>query len=135
MKSIFESVISRGGYDLATLLARIDTYHIEGKLSDDDRTALYVAARAGAQTGDSVEIMAKLLDLDQRVKALEDQAAPGAGGESSGDEYPAYVAGKWYYAGDKVTHDGKRYTCIAPAGQVCTWSPAEYPAYWSEVAE
>lgn len=28
---------------------------------------------------------------------------------------------------------GSVYTCIAPAGVVCTWSPDEYPAYWEKV--
>ena len=133
MKSIFESVIKRGGYDLAGLLKRIDAYHIEGKLTDEERDELYAAARGGAQTGDSVIVLAKLQELDERVKALEDKAV--TGGETGGDaeEYPEYIAGKWYYAGDKITFGGEAYECCAPDGQVCTWSPVEYPAYWNKV--
>lgn len=48
MKTIFEQVISRGGYDLTALLANIDRYHIEGKLTDDDRDSLYAMARGDA---------------------------------------------------------------------------------------
>lgn len=47
---------------------------------------------------------------------------------------PEYEAGKWYYAGDTVKHKGKVYTCTAPEGQVCVWSPEDYPAYWTEAA-
>lgn len=51
------------------------------------------------------------------------------------EEYPAYVPGKWYYNGDSCSENGKNYTCIAPEGQVCVWSPSQYPAYWEEVVE
>ena len=125
MKSIFDSVISRGGYDLSGLLKKIDSYHIEGKLTDAEKEDLYRRARDNARTSDSVDVMAKLQELEDRVRALE-QGEPSAPAE----DYPEYVAGTWYYAGDKVTFNGKRYVCAAPAGAVCTWSPAEYPAYW-----
>ena len=39
MRGIFEQVIARGGFDLTAMLARIDEYHIEGKLDDDERDA------------------------------------------------------------------------------------------------
>ena len=55
-KGIFEQVIIRGGYDLTAMLARIDEYHIEGKLDDDERDALYAEARAHDtyQVGDKI---------------------------------------------------------------------------------
>lgn len=48
MKTIFENVIERGGYDLTGLLNRIDSYHVMGKLTDAERDELYAKARAGA---------------------------------------------------------------------------------------
>lgn len=61
------------------------------------------------------------LTVDERLTALEN-AAPA----------PAdYVAGTWYYRGDKVLFNDEVYTCIAPVGVVCVWSPVEYPTYWS----
>ena len=125
MKTIFESVISRGGYDLSGLLKNIDRYHIEGKLTASEKDELYEKARGNASISGSVDVMAKLLDLEERVRKLEQ-------GETSApeEEYPEYVAGKWYYAGDKISFGGKNYVCSAPDGAVCTWSPAEYPAYW-----
>ena len=49
MKTIFENVIERGGYDLTGLLNRIDSYHVMGKLTDEERDELYAKARAGAR--------------------------------------------------------------------------------------
>lgn len=59
--------------------------------------------------------------LEDRVQALERAAV-----------VPEYVPGKWYYRGDKVSADGINYTCVAPAGVVCVWSPTEYPDYWQK---
>ena len=35
MKNIFKTVIEKGGYDLTGMIAKIDTYHIEGKITDE----------------------------------------------------------------------------------------------------
>ena len=37
MKEMFEQVIAMKNYDLKTLLANIDQYHIEGRLTDEER--------------------------------------------------------------------------------------------------
>lgn len=124
MKAIFESVIKRGGYDLSGLLKKIDSYHIEGKLTDTEKDELYHMARGEAAP--NVDVLAKLIDLENRVRKLE-QGEP----ETPAEEYPEYVAGKWYYAGDKISYGGKHYVCSAPEGAVCNWNPDEYPAYWS----
>lgn len=128
MKKLFENVIARGGYDLGVMLKKIDGYHIEGKLTDAEKDELYAQARAGAKTEASVDVLAKLEELEARVRALEEGGA--AGGGSGADEPEAYVPGKWYYAGDRVTFEGKRYVCSAPKGVVCVWSPGVFPAYW-----
>ena len=72
MKTIFENVIARGDYDLAGLLKKIDGYHIEGRLSDDERDELYEKARTGANPAESVDVLAKIAELERRVKALEE---------------------------------------------------------------
>lgn len=126
MRKVFENVIEKGGYDLTTMLARIDSYHISGKLTDADRDALYGMARAKAQTVDSIDIYAKLAELEERVRKLEN------GNATAPTKAAEYVAGKWYYAGDMVTFKGETYTCVAPEGVVCTWSPEDYPVYWNK---
>lgn len=127
MKEVFMSVIHRGGYSLPVLLKNIDKYHVEGKISDADRDELYKAARADANPDDSVDVMDKLRELENRVAALESgkTAAP-AGAEE-------YVAGKWYHTGDKCVFNGQTFVCKAPVNTVCVWSPSEYPAYWEVV--
>lgn len=62
----------------------------------------------------------KPLTIAERVAALE-KAMPAPA---------AYVAGTYYYRGDKVTFAGAVYSCKAPDGVVCVWSPTEYPVYW-----
>ena len=127
MKNIFESVITRGGYDLGDLLKKIDSYHIEGKLTDAEKDALYQQARGEAAP--SVDVMAKLMELEDRIRKLESEEVP----EVPAAEYAEYVPGKWYYAGDKISFGGKNYVCSAPDVVVCTWNPDEYPAYWNVV--
>ena len=41
MKELFEQVIALKNYDLKALLANIDQYHIEGRLTDDERQSLH----------------------------------------------------------------------------------------------
>lgn len=134
MKKLFENVIARGGYDLGVMLKKIDSYHIEGKLTDAEKDDLYAKARAGADAQASVDVLKKLEELEARVRALEEGGGSGGSSGSGADEPEAYVPGKWYYAGARVAFEGKRYVCIAPKGMVCVWSPGEYPAYW-EVLE
>lgn len=124
MKQVFISAIN-GTFDLTDMLAKINTHHICGNLTDAEREELISAARQKANPFGGVNVMEKLQELENRVRALEEGKA-----NEPAETAPDYQPGKWYYKGDKVTHDGKVYECIAPDGVVCTWSPAEYPAYW-----
>ena len=133
MKKLFENVIARGGYDLGVMLKKIDSYHVEGKLTDAEKDELYAQARAGADMKSSMDVLAKLEELEARVRALE-EGGSSTGGNETGDTVAEYVPGKWYYAGDRVTFEGKRYVCSAPKGVVCVWSPGKYPAYWEAEA-
>lgn len=130
MKTIFQAAIRSGNVKLADMLRRIDSYHIRGKLTEAERDELYAEARAGATPEQSTDLFAKVLELDARVKALESKQP----GTEQAETAAQYTPGKWYYSGDVVRFAGKHYTCCAPDGAVCTWSPAEYPAYWQEVA-
>ena len=126
MYEIIKNVITGGRYDLSELLRKIDTLWVQGALTEEQRAELVSLAQGNADISGSVCVLKKLEELDRRVRALE-----GGGAE----DWPDYVAGQWYYNGDKVTFAGKRYICTAPAGQVCSWSPAEYPAYWQEATD
>lgn len=123
MKTVFENVIRKGDFVLGDMLKRIDTYHVGGKLTEAERDYLYSLARGKADPTAGADIYAKLAELEERVRKLE----------NPNEETPAeYVPGKWYYSGDKVAYSGKTYVCIAPEGVACVWSPEEYPAYWQE---
>ena len=130
MYEIIKNVIQSGRYELTDILTKIDTLWVQSSLSDDERTELIALAREGAGVSQSVDVLEKLADLDKRVAALE---RAGATDPEPDVECPEYVAGKWYYKDDKITHNGQKYVCIAPDGVVCVWSPSEYPAYWQLV--
>lgn len=140
MYEAVKNVIASGNFELVKMLEKIDVLWIQGSLTDDQRLELVELARGKADVRNGIDVYAKLAELDRAVK--DNAAAIAAlksGGTESGDstaeteEYPAYVAGKWYYAGDKCSENGKNYECCAPEGQVCTWSPSGYPDYWTEV--
>ena len=128
MKNVFIEAMNET-FDLTAMLAKIDYHHIRGNLSDADREELVALARNKANPMGGVDVMAKLQDHEARIKALED-AGKTAGGDTTEETVPEYQVGKWYYNGDKVLFESVVKTCTAPAGVVCTWSPAEYPAYW-----
>lgn len=125
MKEIFKNVIESGAFNLTDILKKIDTHHISGKLTDDDRDELIVMARQRASAEHSTDVFAKLLELERRVTALESGSVP-----TVSETPKEYVPGMWCYGGDKVMFKGEIRTCTAPEGVVCTWSPDEYPAYW-----
>lgn len=128
MYDVIKDVINTRRYVLADMLHKIDTLWAQGDIDDDQRTELIVFAQGNSDMTQEVNVLAKLEELEQRVRALEE-----SGGADPGEEYPDYVAGKWYYNGDRITFEGGKYKCIAPAGAVCTWSPTEYPTYWEMV--
>lgn len=126
MYTIVKSVIENGLYELTDILKKIDTQWVQGNISDTEREELISLARENANAKNSIDIIAKLEEFEMRIKTMENaiKLVPDA------EEYHEYEVGKWYYAGDKVNFNGEHYECIAPEGQVCNWSPAEYPAYW-----
>ena len=132
MKSVFEEAM-KNPFDLSTMLQRINTHHVLGNLTDAERTELEGKAREVADPYGGVDVLARLRDHEERLRNLEQQSdGSDSDGSSVAESAPDYVVGKWYYAGDRITHNGKVYVCIAPEGVVCTWSPDEYPAYWQE---
>lgn len=127
--NILKNVINRKAYNLTEMLNKIDTLWSENKISDAERDELIALARNNATSEHSVDVTAKLVELEQRIKALEE----GNADTPTAETIEEYVVGKWYYRGDKVLFNGKEYECIAPEGAVCTWSPSEYPAYWRQI--
>lgn len=133
IKTIFEQTILRGGFDLAEMLERIDTYNVESKITDEERESLYALARehAAPQYNYDAEIEAIWAAIRELQQAQEE-----GGGTEPTDEWPEYVqptgAHDAYQVGDKVTFNGKRYVCKLAN---CVWSPDAYPAGWQEQSE
>lgn len=135
MKNVFETVIRMGGYDLTAMLRRIDEYHIDGKLTDDDRQKLIAMARGEAVPG--MDVVAEIQRLWAAIHALEDMVGNRDGETENGEDAPEvaeYIqptgAHDAYYYGRLVTYNGKTYKCIAPEGMACVWSPDVMPDYW-----
>lgn len=125
MKHVFIAAMEET-FDLSQMLAKIDYHHVRGHLTDAEREELIAVAREKANPFGGLDVRKKLEEIENRLRVLEGNTASGGDAETA----PEYQAGKWYYAGDRVTFDGKVHTCIAPDGVVCVWSPAEYPIYW-----
>lgn len=129
VRPMIESTISSGEYDLASILSTINLYHIEGALTDQDRTELRDMARENAKPQydpekDLSELLDRLHALEERVAKLEDAEVV--------EKYPEYEDDRWYFSGEGVTFDGTKYTCIAKKTK---FSPAEKPKDWQEVTE
>ena len=122
MKELFEQVIQRREYDLKSLLTCIDQYHIEGKLTDNERQELAQAAREGAAA--EYDYKGEINALWAAIRELQKEVAP----PEPDDEWPEFVqpigAGTAYQVGDKVTFMGVHCVCRLPH---CVWSPADYP--------
>ena len=129
MKELFEQVIALKNYDLKSLLANIDQYHIEGRLTDEERADLITQARDGA--AQDYDYKGEIDAPWAAVRALQQNASP----PDETDEWPEYVqptgAGTAYQVGDKITFKGERYICQLPH---CVWSPADYPVGWQKQA-
>lgn len=125
MRTIFEQVIARGDYDLTAMLQNIDRYHIEGKLTDEDREALYALAREGAQP--VYDYAAEIEAIWAAIRELQGQA-------QESEEWPEFVqptgAHDAYGVGAQVTYNGQRYRCKLAN---CVWSPDAYPDAWELV--
>lgn len=136
MKNVFLTVIRRGGYDLPTMLSRIDEYHITGKLTDAEREELVASARGEASATMDAEkeiqlLWTKLKALEDRIEMLEAGASGDDVVEKEVDEYKQPTgAHDAYFAGDVVMYNGKAYACVAPEGVACVWSPDVMPGYW-----
>lgn len=125
MRTIFEQVIARGDYDLTAMLQNIDRYHIEGKLTDEDRESLYALAREGAQP---------VYDYAAEIEAIWAAIRESQGQAQEPEEWPEFVqptgAHDAYGVGAQVTYNGQRYRCKLAN---CVWSPDAYPDAWELV--
>ena len=126
MKTIFERVIAQRNFDLTQMLGRIDEYHIAGKLTDAERAELVSAARSAADPASGMDIAGEIQRLWAAVRQLQ--------GSTESTDIPVFIqptgSHDAYFAGDRVLFSGTVYTCVAPDGVACAWSPVTMPDYW-----
>lgn len=142
MYTIISNVIKSRNYELNDMLRKIDTIWVQGSLTDEERGELVELAQSNADPAKSYAPLQEQINkafvaikaLEERVKALESGEAPEPGPEP--EEWPAWVqptgAHDAYQAGDKVTYNGKHYTCLSDGN---VWSPDAYPAGWQLVED
>ena len=143
MFETFQTIINAGGYDLADLTERIKTLYAMGELTEDEMEQLLEQAQANAKPDDSYAPLAdrvKAIEewettVEERLSKLESDS-PTEPGElkEPADEWPEYKqptgAHDAYHVGDKITYNGKHYTCTYDG---CVWTPDEYPQGWKLV--
>ena len=147
IKDTFKNVINNGDYSLRDMLKKINGRNIEGDLTDEDRVELEEMARNNAKAiNDYAPIEERLKEAFRRIEALENKVKELEGTETDEpvedeeqevvDEYKEYVqptgAHNAYRVGDKITFNGKKYTCIM---DYTVYDPVTYPYAWEEVVE
>lgn len=133
MFDTFQTIINAGGYDLADLTQRIKTLFALGELSEDEMKQLLKQAQDNAKPDDSYAPLAdRVKYIEERLSKMEYGSPTDPNGLA--DEWPEYKqptgAHDAYHVGDKITYNGKHYTCIYDG---CVWTPDAYPQGWQLV--
>ena len=135
---MFETVkqsIMGGAFELTDLLHRIDVLYASAALTDEEREQIIELAREHANPDNGLPGIAdRVSALEIRVAALEQ--ASGDNDTVADDEWPEYVKptskDEYYNKGDKITFEGKHYTC---AKNNVANSPTELPKSWKYVED
>ena len=154
MYEIIKNVINTGDYELKDFLEKINIMYIEGEITKEQKDELDNLARKNANPENSYAPLQKQIDnLYLELNTLKSTVEANAQGMSAlkeaveklggavikpeyppVEEYPEYKqptgAHDAYKVGDKITFEGKKYTCILDN---CVWSPTEYPSAWQEI--
>ena len=138
MYEIIKNVIENKDYELVDMLYKINKMYIEAEITEEQKEELDNLARANANAENSYaplqkqidKIYEKLDNIETRINKLEGIEEP----SEPTEEYPEFVqpqgAHDAYNIGDKVTYNGKKYTCKM---NNCVWTPDAYPSGWEEV--
>ena len=128
MKNVFKAVIEKGDYDLTSMIATIDKFCIEGKITDEERHELYALARKSpkAQYNYDTEIE----KIWEAIRALQDDKEI-EGDTNTPEEFKQPTgAHDAYMKGDMVVYNGKTYKSIIDNN---VWSPDTYPNGWEVI--
>lgn len=137
MYEVFKNVILSKEYELERMLKNIETVWAKQRFTDAELEELTELAKLNADpTRSYVSMQDQIKELKKEVDELKKEAGTE---EQPIEEYPAFAKPEdddhAYRAGSKITYNGKRYVCIAPADKIVAWSPDTTPEYWEEVVE
>lgn len=126
MYEIMKSVISAGGFKLADIQHKIKKLYAIGDLTEEEMDKLLALASGGVSAdAERPEVMAMLLNLSERIEALEKKLNESA---EPGEETPEHEAWKpWdgmsnkYQHGTIVSHNGKLWQSVFAGQNV--WEP------------
>lgn len=130
---IAKGVILRKDFELNDMLDQLRSLRMSGQLNDDQLTELMQLARENADPARSAHLMERVEALEICVRNLMADGTDPAPGPA--EDWPAWQMHHAYRSGDRVTFEGKRYTCVLPEHTASTtWSPKDYPGYWQAEA-
>ena len=129
MFEILKRKIERKDYKLETMIEKIRILFADDEITKKEKDELENLARQNANAENSYAPLQEQIDEAFAEINLLKQTV-----EQPKEEYPEYVAPSGahdaYKIGDKITYNGKKYTCKLDN---CVWSPETYPAAWEEV--
>lgn len=129
MKNVFKAVIEKGDFDLTSMIATIDKFCIEGKITDEERHELYALARKSpkAQYNYDTEIE----KLWEAIRALQSDKEIEGNTSTTPDEFKQPEgAHDAYMKGATVIYNGKTYKSLIDNNN---WSPDTYPNGWEVI--
>lgn len=135
MYHIAKDQILSGEFELADMLLKLNKLWLKSMITEEQLNELTKLAREHANPEMSNDIIKRLDDHETRLRKIEGQLTGGTvPSPEPNQEYPAWVDGRSYRKGDKVTFKGKKYLCVLNEYTDSTvWSPEAYPGYWQAV--
>lgn len=128
MKNVFKAVIEKGGYDLTTILTKIDTLYIEGKITDKERTELCFLARKSPEP--QYDYKVEIEKLWEAVRTLQSNETTEGDINTPKEFKQPTGAHNAYMNGDTIVYNGKIYESIIDNN---VWSPDTYPNGWEVI--
>lgn len=144
-----KNLIKSKSFELKDILEKINIVWLKNMLTKEQMEELERLARENAVAENSYAPLQEQINnansridkLEARIEDLENKETgevtePTEPEEPVEEEYPEYKqpagAHDCYNIGDKITYNGKKYTCKING---CVWDPITYPAGWEEVVE
>ena len=125
MKEFIQSILATGNFVLSEMEERIQKMYILGKLTEEEMTELLAYAADRAADNKQVDLYGKVVELENRIFALEHPVTP---------TYPVWTSGYTTAKGEVVQYDydgdgtldllrydgGRDQTALSP-GKIAGW--------------